>query len=517
MSYDINSQQVDIENLFKQNANDLASIKELYRKLKEIEEKISQIKYIDTKLADKLKKDFQKIKQEYNSLKKVIIDENVQITLLNDIDLINSQIETKANKNEVQNIQTELNNNINAIDLQIETKANKNEVQKVQQQVNNLVLGAIGDGNNAEIIQARGNFSLLSSRLDFTDRINSINFMKNLRKTISGDRTQTEFYFEYPIKKGTKYNIKAEFICSTSAYYSIALCVTSKYSTSTDNVIMNKVTNSTNDTITASKDYSYIYVFIPNLTATLNFEITNNTIEEDLLYLKNKVNENNNNNEWLGKKAIFLGDSLTDGVNTEKVYHQYLLENVGFSECINYGQNGSTIAKNFRGMVERYNSMSDGDIVFVFGGTNDFGSNTPMGNFYSVSEDGTRTLSTDITTFKGALNVIIEGLQKKYNGKQIIFLTPIHRNYIANQFNDLQKNSVGYYLDDYVMSIKEACSIHSVEYIDLFTCSGLNPHVSENANLYFHKGSDELHPNANGHKRIANIIEGRLKYIKPKN
>ena len=46
MSYDINTQQVDIENLFKQNELDLSSIKELYRKLKEMEEKISQIKYI---------------------------------------------------------------------------------------------------------------------------------------------------------------------------------------------------------------------------------------------------------------------------------------------------------------------------------------------------------------------------------------------------------------------------------------------------------------------------------------
>ena len=64
MSYDINSQQVDIENLFKQNVNDLASIKELYRKLKEIEEKIAQIKNIDSKLADKLKKDYEKFKSE---------------------------------------------------------------------------------------------------------------------------------------------------------------------------------------------------------------------------------------------------------------------------------------------------------------------------------------------------------------------------------------------------------------------------------------------------------------------
>ena len=51
-----NKMQVDIENLIKQNVNDLSSIKELYRKLKEVEEKITQIKYIDINLANKLKK-----------------------------------------------------------------------------------------------------------------------------------------------------------------------------------------------------------------------------------------------------------------------------------------------------------------------------------------------------------------------------------------------------------------------------------------------------------------------------
>ena len=91
MSYDINSQQADIENLFKQNANDLSSIKELYRKLKEMEEKITQIKYIDSKLADKLKKDYEK-------LKGVILDENIQVQLTNDINDIKSRLENLENK-----------------------------------------------------------------------------------------------------------------------------------------------------------------------------------------------------------------------------------------------------------------------------------------------------------------------------------------------------------------------------------------------------------------------------------
>ena len=101
MSYDINSQQVDIENLFKQNVNDLASIKELYRKLKDLEKKITQIKYIDSNLADKLKKDYEKLKkvilEEYESLKRIILDENIQIQLSNRIDEINSELENIDN------------------------------------------------------------------------------------------------------------------------------------------------------------------------------------------------------------------------------------------------------------------------------------------------------------------------------------------------------------------------------------------------------------------------------------
>ena len=86
MPIDINKHEVDIDNLKKQNENDLISIKELYRKIEEMEEKITQIKYIDSKLADKLKKD-------YESLKRVILNENIQAKLTNDINDIKTRLE----------------------------------------------------------------------------------------------------------------------------------------------------------------------------------------------------------------------------------------------------------------------------------------------------------------------------------------------------------------------------------------------------------------------------------------
>ena len=103
MSNENNKMQVDIENLFKQNVNDLSAIKELYRKLKEVEEKFSQIKYIDSTLANKLKKDYEK-------LKKIILDENVQATLSNDIE----KVETKLT-NDIETIESQLTNDIETI------------------------------------------------------------------------------------------------------------------------------------------------------------------------------------------------------------------------------------------------------------------------------------------------------------------------------------------------------------------------------------------------------------------
>ena len=96
-----NKMQVDIENLLKQNVNDLLSIKELYSKLEELQEKITQIKYIDNTLVKKLKK-------EYEKLNKIILDENIQLKLTNDVETINSK----------------LDNDIELINSQLDTKVN---------------------------------------------------------------------------------------------------------------------------------------------------------------------------------------------------------------------------------------------------------------------------------------------------------------------------------------------------------------------------------------------------------
>ena len=96
-----NKMQVDIDTLKKQNVNDLLSIKELYKRIEEVGEKTTQIKYIDNILVKKLKK-------EYEKLKKIILDENIQVKLNNDIETIN----------------VKLNNDIETINSQMDTIEN---------------------------------------------------------------------------------------------------------------------------------------------------------------------------------------------------------------------------------------------------------------------------------------------------------------------------------------------------------------------------------------------------------
>ena len=132
-----NKMQVDIENLFKQNVNDLSSIKELYKRIEELGEKTTQIKYIDNTLVKKLKK-------EYEKLNKIILDENIQVKLTNDI-------ESKANITDVFNNSFLTETNFTTDKDKIILKKNKYNVS-VSDYRNGYIQNLCSvDGNNSEL------------------------------------------------------------------------------------------------------------------------------------------------------------------------------------------------------------------------------------------------------------------------------------------------------------------------------------------------------------------------------
>lgn len=200
-------------------------------------------------------------------------------------------------------------------------------------------------------------------------------------------------------------------------------------------------------------------------------------------------------NFWNGKTWNVLGDSITFGAKTKLTYHAYLKEKLNIATVNNYGISGSTIAVNSNatgdGMCVRYTNMdNNADIISVAGGVNDHGINTPLGDISS----------TDNKTFYGALKILCEGLLTKYPLKTIFFITPMH---YTNFFKGDTTNNLNLPLADYVNAIIEVCRMYSIPVLDNYSNIGIYP---KNSTQYSTYTADGLHPNEEGHKKIANEI-----------
>ena len=188
-----NKMQVDIDTLKKQNVNDLLSIKELYKRIEELGEKITQIKYIDNTLVKKIKK-------EYGNFKKIILDENIQVKLANDIKTINSQMKTKANKSDVETINSHLetvtSNNLKIINAMeyIDFKENvdcSNDINKLIQSMNKnetLLLPYFNYFTNNTILINRDINVICNGTINYTGNSSAIKIVQSENKTIEFNR-----------------------------------------------------------------------------------------------------------------------------------------------------------------------------------------------------------------------------------------------------------------------------------------------------------------------------------------
>lgn len=215
-------------------------------------------------------------------------------------------------------------------------------------------------------------------------------------------------------------------------------------------------------------------------------------------------------NKWKGKTANFLGDSITYGYGLNDYLNERYTSIIASSlemTVNNYGISGTKIAtttNDYNGsFTKRYLNMVDADIVFVFGGTNDYGHATINSN--PTAPFGTFADKTDVS-FYGALHVLYKGLVEKYLGKQIVVITPIHRTALVNAGggDDLVVNpDTNKNLMDYVSAEREVAKYYGIKVLDLYSELSLNPIITSIKTAYM---PDGLHPNAEGHKLIAKKI-----------
>lgn len=241
-----------------------------------------------------------------------------------------------------------------------------------------------------------------------------------------------------------------------------------------------------------------------------------NHIEEGIANASGSATSSKNS-QWQGITINFMGDSITEGYpggsTVTKKFREFLGEMLN-ATVNGYGIGGSTIAQGSNPMYSRVLNMNtDANLIFVFGGTNDFALyNRALGDQFTVSSN-TRTLNVDTSTFYGALNQMCLNLLSKFPTATYVLLTPIHRKNFSGQYTDLQANGGGLYLDDYVEAIKNVANWFSIPVIDLYAISSLYPQDETQKLKYFASSNDGLHPNTLGHKVMAEVIYEALDKI----
>ena len=209
--------------------------------------------------------------------------------------------------------------------------------------------------------------------------------------------------------------------------------------------------------------------------------------------------------KWFGKTMNFLGDSITEGYASTQCYVDILAEQLG-AVCNNYGIGGSTVADGQDPMYSRALSMNeDADLVLVFGGTNDFANYDRVLGTQFVVSGAKRTLNLDTSTFYGGLNQLCTNLYSRFPYSTLVLCTPLNRQSFAGQETDLQANGNGLYLDEYVEAIKKVAAYFSIPCLDLYATANLHPYDGANITKYY-SASDQLHPNAEGHKHLAKVM-----------
>ena len=192
-----------------------------------------------------------------------------------------------------------------------------------------------------------------------------------------------------------------------------------------------------------------------------------------------------------------IGDSYIAPSNTEIKWPE-LMRQKYFLDLTNQGIGGGTVSNYIttkNPMCDRYQKMpnNDPDIVIIEGGRNDFNNKVPIGTWDSK----------DTTTYMGALNVIVEGLQEKYPNAMFVFISV---------WNFPDKDGYSLTHKDYVQAMEIVATLHGAYFFDSSDVSLTDVDMSnENFRKFFCRNADDpSHLNNEGSKLFFPNIEKAL-------
>ena len=231
--------------------------------------------------------------------------------------------------------------------------------------------------------------------------------------------------------------------------------------------------------------------------------------------------------QWKGKKVAFLGDSITDHCTSATNYWGYLELDLGLKPLV-YGINGHQMSM-IKGQAEKLKKDhgDDVDAIFIFAGTNDYYADVPLGKWYDYTMEPSnwrkskepaprRHFTMDGKTFRSRINIALGYMKDNFPDAQVILVTPIHRGFADFHFADNVQpdesfgNPRGLHIEDYVNVVKEAGDVWCVPVINLFGECGLYPTRDSFVKCFRNAKDDRLHPNPEGHRRMAEVIKYRI-------
>lgn len=231
----------------------------------------------------------------------------------------------------------------------------------------------------------------------------------------------------------------------------------------------------------------------------------------------------NKSKAFCGKRAVFLGDSITEGFATDKTYCSFLCEELGMTE-INMGISSTVMCmgghRSSR-LPDIAKMPADVDYAVVFLGVNDWDQAVKNGmwggtqtypetcTYYTMGEKGT----SDLTTLYGAFGEACRQLKEKYasGNTKVIFLSPLQtswNNSVDQTVHDYaadKRNIHGFTQADMSAMIEDMCRDYGFYFFDLFRRSGIyyNSETDQNTDRYY---VDGIHPNHDGHALIASNL-----------
>lgn len=288
---DINRIQQNIEQLQDQNAIDFQQWKRLEQEIEKLEGKI---KISDCNLNLLIKK----IKADYESLKKIMIDENIQLELNNKIEQNKNEINKKVNNETFQNKVDEINSRLDTIAYE---KVNESLVNK---KIAEAKLEGAGVDTSSLVFRNDIDEELMKAekRLD----------LKYERGTIYGNGDFGDDIKCFRSKDAITYIKDTISKIYVSEGFQVSVW---RWSNLSENALAVQTFASTTDfTFQANLYYHFVLKRIDASETMLDEEITNvKIITYPNYYFKDKLNEANNKINDLDATTKVLIDSLKTG------------------------------------------------------------------------------------------------------------------------------------------------------------------------------------------------------------